>query len=77
MKTCSKCQQSKAEAEFNKQSRSKDGFKSICRACDKEINKARYLKLQPKIMEQVLAWQAKNPEKVAAAKTKYRQKHSQ
>ena len=76
MKICSKCNESKDEALFDNQTKAKDGKKPFCKTCSKKLNQARYQRLQPKILEQVLAWQAKNPEKVAEAKAKYRNKTS-
>lgn len=77
MKICKNCGTEKDPSEFNNQSRSKDGKKSFCRICDKELNKARYLRLEKHIVKQVKEWQKKNPEKVKAAKDKYRNKQVQ
>ena len=77
MKLCSKCGESKEESLFNKQARAKDGLKPICKSCDKLANQHRYKNLEQKILKQVKEWQSKNPEKVAAAKAKYRNKQSQ
>jgi hypothetical protein len=74
MKTCSKCLQSKEPSAFQKQSRAKDGLKSWCKECAKKANQDRYQKLKPQILENVLNWQQKNPDRVAAAKEKYRAK---
>ncbi len=64
----------KEELFFDKQTRAKDGLKSICKSCAKDLNKQRYSRLSKKILEQVKEWQKLNPEKVAAAKAKYREK---
>ena len=77
MKRCSKCSELKEPSNFNKQTRAKDGLKPICRQCDKLANQNRYKNLEEKIIKQVKEWQSKNPEKVAAAKAKYRNKQSQ
>lgn len=74
MKTCCKCGLPKDTSLFNKQARAKDGFKPQCKSCDKLANQHRYKSLEQKIIKQVKEWQAKNPEKVAAAKAKYRNK---
>ena len=76
MKRCCKCKTLKEPLVFNKQSRAKDGLKPSCRLCDKTTNQERYKRLETQIVAQVKEWQTKNPEKVAAAKLKYRQKHS-
>jgi len=76
MKHCTKCREAKDESLFDKQSRAKDGRKPICKSCAKTLNRERYLRLERKIIEQVRAWQKENPEKVAAAKAKYRNKTS-
>ncbi len=75
MKTCTKCNKSKPESEFQKQSASRDGLKAFCKTCSKLLNKLRYDSLSEKIGQQVREWQLKNPEKVSAAKTKFRNKN--
>lgn len=77
MKQCRKCLQNKDFSEFNKQTRAKDGFHPFCRPCRKKDNKERYLRLEDKIIKQVKLWQKKNPDRVKAAKDKYRNKKAQ
>jgi len=74
MKLCSKCKESKESSNFNKQARAKDGLFPYCKSCCKIINQNRYKALEDKIIRQVKEWQVKNPEKVKAAKDKYRLK---
>ena len=44
MKTCYKCKLEKPLKDFNKLSRSKDGYQPLCRDCDNKQTKERYYK---------------------------------
>lgn len=43
MKECSNCFQVKSDTEFNKRFKSKDGLQFICKPCQSEANKRKYL----------------------------------
>lgn len=73
-KTCTTCKLTKPHAEFRKQASTKDGLKYACRACDNAAQKKRYEKIKPQYIEQVKAWQEKNPDKVLGYKKKYERK---
>jgi len=52
MRICSKCDETKSEAEFERRKDRKSGFKSACRACNNRVN---------------AKWKENNPEKARAA----------
>lgn len=62
MKECVKCNLTKAEIEFNKNSRAKDGLCSYCKACAKLM---------------VTIWRQSNPEKRKANQAAHYQKHKE
>ena len=66
MKKCTKCKASKALAEFGKRKASKDGLKSICKACTKAKDAAYYAANKEKAAAKSAAWAKANPEKAAA-----------
>ena len=70
-KICKRCEKEKYLHEFNKQSKAKDGYKGMCRICDKEYNKNRYALHHMDIKEKVCHWQKNNRPKVCGYKKKY------
>ena len=42
MKRCSKCKKRKAESEFGKNARSRDGLRSRCKECERKYSRQRY-----------------------------------
>ena len=71
IKICKHCLDSKEASEFNKQTRAKDGLKSICKQCDKILNAKRYALKKQSIILQVKDWQRNNVEKVKQIKNNY------
>lgn len=65
MKRCPKCQIEKADEEFHKSSR--NVLQTYCNACSREIDHRKYLRYKDRILARNKAWNAANPEKVAAA----------
>ena len=51
MKICTKCKTKKSIKEFNKKSKSKDGYNSHCRECNKEALKSHYRRNKEKYKE--------------------------
>jgi len=74
MKTCTKCNQSKALTEFNKHCRTPDGLAYRCKVCCKEY----YKKYRKNNLEKERArsrkYQQKNPEKCRASVRKSQQR---
>lgn len=50
-KTCSKCQSKKPQADFGKNSRSRDGLQSWCRVCFRDYNKQWYPANKKRVLE--------------------------
>lgn len=75
-KKCSKCGESKLEAEFNKDKKSPDGLFYYCRDCQKKAN-AEYRKKKPeKVKQAVKNWYQANSEAEKRRQKKiYREKN--
>jgi 5-methylcytosine-specific restriction endonuclease McrA len=76
MKTCSKCKQSKPEAEYTKYARAKDGLSHQCKPCKRETQKASRAANREKARAQSLAWHKKYPEKSLACTRRYQAKRA-
>lgn len=72
MKTCTKCGESKPLSEFNKNSRTRDGLRSWCRACVSIASAKWYVENTEKANAARAKWQAANPEKHKASAGKWR-----
>lgn len=72
MKSCSKCGVPKEETQFSKDTHSKDGLRTRCRACMSEIWKADYAANPEYYKQRSTDWCKKNPEK-----TKRIRKHAE
>ena len=71
MKTCSKCNETKPDTEFSKNSKGRDALRSYCRACAK-IAKSEWDKANPdKRKASHAAWNAANPGKKKAITAKW------
>jgi len=68
-KICNKCQENKDINQFNKKHDSKDGFRTICRDCQKLIRN------KEKEKEQYKLWSEKNRKKLNAYAKEYRLKN--
>lgn len=64
MKTCSRCNQEKELAEFNKKASSKDGHCEACRECMKASKKEAYYRNHAHVKAQQRAYKEANREKV-------------
>lgn len=64
MKTCTRCNQEKELAEFNKKASSKDGHCEACRECMKLVKRAAYQENRESILAQQKAYKEANREKV-------------
>jgi|ERR1700740_490453 len=65
MKTCTKCKEHKALSEFNKKSRSPDGYNPQCRECIKSSRKEKYDERKAQGLEPITAkWQRDNKDKL-------------
>lgn len=53
-KVCKKCEVEKPIDNFNKQSKSKDGYKNYCKECFKLINNTIYIKNKKRIIKNVI-----------------------
>lgn len=73
MKTCTKCGEAKAEAEFSKRKDSEDGLRGQCRVCHKAVKVAWYEANREKVDARNTAWKKANPDKVLAAGATYRE----
>lgn len=63
-KQCISCNEMKDEKEFRKQSAAKDGLKPYCKKCDSAKASERYKKKRDYMIQNILEWQDKNPEKM-------------
>ena len=73
MKTCTKCNQSKALTEFNKRSASRDGLTSRCKVCKKADKKKWYQNNREKDNAYSKKWHQNNLEKARASVRKSRE----
>jgi len=64
VKKCSKCKEEKPVDHFNNQTRSKDGKRSDCRACQRLIKVAYYYKHRDRLITDAKNWSSENPERV-------------
>lgn len=74
MKKCSKCQLEKEEKEFQKQSKSKDGLRSMCSPCKQAARREYYQQNKAKELQSNKQWIDKNIEKVRAFRLKHSRK---
>jgi hypothetical protein len=74
-KRCNRCKATKKLHEFYISQAKKDGHQSICKACQKSIERERRRKNPQKSKDRVKAWKKDNPEKVSAFHKRYRQTH--
>lgn len=78
MKNCRTCGEVKPYIEFNRQTSSKDGFGSECKACCKVRKRKDYLKNRDKYLVAQANYRKENAEKVSEAKKRcYQQKIEQ
>jgi len=70
-KVCSKCREVKLLEEFNKRKDKKDGYRSECKACNKEYAAKHYAANPEKIKERSAKYYAANPEKEKERNAKY------
>lgn len=66
MKICTKCKQSKLEAEFGRRALAKDGLNTYCRQCRSVVDKIYHGDNREKSLSQSQAWRKRNPEKAKA-----------
>lgn len=71
MKTCSKCGQDLDETAFNKNTKTKDGLASICRACASQY----YYNNKEHILARHTQWRIDNKEQMYAQNKKYAEEH--
>jgi hypothetical protein len=75
MKNCVRCNLTKDENEFYKDSSRKDGFSNRCKECDRKHHQ-KYINDYPDYkkaqLEKIVKWSQKNKEAVAIAKKKWR-----
>ena len=63
MKECKKCKVEKPLSDYNKHSKSKDGYYLYCKICSKQQVKNTYLKNKDKYNTKTREWQKSNPDK--------------
>lgn len=61
MKTCSRCGETKALADFNRASDHRDGLQSYCRGCNKEISRNRQVRQWGILRAHVWSYLASHP----------------
>ena len=74
MKTCSRCNQEKELAEFNKKASSKDGHCEACRECMKLVKREAYKRDHEKLLIQQKEYRDANKAKVSESKKRSRLK---
>ena len=73
MKACSKCGETKSLSDFYKHMGGKDGRRTDCKLCVLQSRRARYEADGDSLRQRVKEYQGKNPEKVAASQSAYRE----
>ena len=74
-KICSICKVEKNINEFNKNSNTKDGYRSDCRECQSKYYKEYYQENKDSIAEKSKEYRQENKDKIAEYKKEYRQKN--
>lgn len=74
-KLCKKCNKILEIENFSVCSRNPDGFKNICKDCQKYSAAVYYKQHKSQIIEQVQEWQAENKEKVNEIKKRWSRKN--
>ena len=64
MKTCTKCRQHKELTEFNRLAASKDGHRSLCKACHREYSRKYYREHKERCLETVKKYRFNNRNEV-------------
>jgi len=75
MKICSKCKIEKSLSEFDKHSKSKDGYKYVCKSCRKEHNRLFYINQKEIIKNRVKKYRNSNKQRIKILKETYRISH--
>ena len=75
MKTCNRCDQSKALDEFYKDSRAKDCLRRICKSCDKAAASSYKSRMSDSMKSYAAEYRAKNKEYFAEKMREFRQKN--
>ena len=71
LKVCGKCKESKAHSEFSKDKSKKDGLRTKCKVCDKEIRKNWYEANKEREKEAAKNWRENNKERHKECKREY------
>ena len=72
MKRCKKCGESKPLSEFHEATGMRDGHRSECKACSREIRRAWYAANRQSSIAYVKRWQQENKEHLHAYRREYR-----
>lgn len=62
-KVCTKCLIERPLVSFNRGKAYKDGHKTLCKSCEKQYNKERYLRNKTRMLENSRDWAEKNKER--------------
>lgn len=76
MKTCTKCGQEKAINEFGKDALKRDGLRSVCKQCNREVAKLWELRTKEKRREQSKNWKTANRSLINDTAKAWRQRGS-
>ena len=74
-KTCHRCKKDQDILCFNKDSKSKDGFKASCKKCISSYNKKYTFKNRIKLREQTKQWREQNKEHADSYMLNYQEKN--
>jgi hypothetical protein len=74
-KTCHRCKKDQDISCFNKDSKSKDGFKASCKKCISSYNKKYTFKNRIKLREQTKQWREQNKEHADSYMLNYQEKN--
>ena len=74
MKSCRICGDLKPLTEFHRASTAKDGYRGECKACFREISRARYQANPDAAIERVRRWQRENPDRYRENQKRRRQR---
>jgi hypothetical protein len=77
MKTCTRCNIEKELEDFSKQSTSKDGYRSACKACISIGSKQYHIKNKEKILNYQKKYYESNLEKIKLYKNLYREENKE